>query len=1526
MMQEAHIFTGMSRANHPSAQNAQSLWDAHNIRITTRDGSEMMAIANEKSTKRMLTFGKHEKYVGHAVCGEYLVVFVHNQDPANIYDIIYRIRFDSMNKEILYKGTNLGFDTDMPIQTIYSYETDLIQKVYWVDGKHQPRVINITKPELLGHHYDNTIGYSGCYSEAPFDFVQELKLKEEVEVTRNDYDNGIFSPGVIQYAFTYYFKYGQESNIFYVTEPLYIAHNSRGAPADSRVNCSFTINIKGIESRFEYIRIYSIIRTSIDATPTVKRVKDIKIDNITIKDDNSLTYLYTDTNTEGDIIDNNQLLYVGGKDIIANCIHSKDSTLFLGDVKYNRITPYDKVDTNRTLSDIVANVGVGCDTRKIEIKSDDTSFYKYTNQLFTNTSTFKWGDHYRLGVQLQYKNGEWSEPIPIKNGDTYEHTMSSHPDIVPSSNKGKNNLVLPVFKGKFKGTDNDISIIESKDYVKIRPIIVPPSVRDRKILAQGILCPTVYSAQNRFNNSPYAQSSWLIRPFVTASLAEADIQFVEKGVIAAFEHERPLYGQGRACEVQSMLALGRNTDWPKVKKQMEDFDFRNGGMYFVDQSILTFHSPDLDSDGELNFSEGDQLKVGAIGLVEWSSNYGDIDIQTSSGVINTDAKGFFHMPALSPNFGGRSLISGLFYEDSAVQYKSKSFEKTDSAYHWMVYMWNRSGSLNNDIERGGEGTRTSVLRKKVISNIKVSNETHFFNAEAYEKHRELNTSPIEVFNSNEVEQVKLKIKDKDTGYKTVTYFGNIDSLTGGTLKNRLEIGNNDVPSILIGAGTYNGTVDFNLATEGYNDFKGTPTVPGTYSKSTWSLINVKITQIDNSSTYKVSGEVSSVNGHPLIIRGSALNLAANNGTVEFTGTVLSTESTEDSQSMVKLTSLDSTVIVCHQGNSTQVVTGINGTIAIITELTKPTQETTGRAAFNSGLSYVDEVLRKVLEGTNTYPDLKNPVFPVRVKYKSTPHAVFALLNDEGNPEPINNVVTGIYNNYKSFSYLAEIHQNPTNPFGNIEDNMWIPAGKSITLEEFKSNGIQWIYGDTWYQRWDCLKTYPFTHEDENQVIEIGSFMCETRINIDGRTDRNRGLLSNLTVSPTNFNLMNKVYSQSNNFFNYRRLDNDFYKLSSFPSQVLWGNTKIPSNTIDDWTNIHLANSLNLDGNYGKVTSLNSFGDTLIGFQEHAINNILFNSRVQIETTDGVPIEIANNNKVEGTRFISNTVGCQDKFSIVSGGAGLYFVDYETGGLYCISEALSNIGLTTGMNSWLNSMKCGKNWRYELHNPTSVPNTYNGIRLFYDPINYDVYFIPGQDRIIHGGKPTLYNRVALGYSEQTQSFISTYDYGGSVMMFGNSKIYSLADDKEGNLTLWENFSDNGYGTIFDVPRSYSISFIANDNPMITKIFDSVEFKGDLFDTRGPIIVDDNHYMVRNETETYGNTPFDTIEVTNEYQDTSAIPFNKLSLRRKFRYWRGLIPRQIGSRARIRSPWCKVTLTKEPVNKKATIYGVAVNYTT
>ena len=172
------------------------------------------------------------------------------------------------------------------------------------------------------------------------------------------------------------------------------------------------------------------------------------------------------------------------------------------------------------------------------------------------------------------------------------------------------------------------------------------------------------------------------------------------------------------------------------------------------------------------------------------------------------------------------------------------------------------------------------------------------------------------------------------------------------------------------------------------------------------------------------------------------------------------------------------------------------------------------------------------------------------------------------------------------------------------------------------------------------------------------------------------------MSSTNFNLINPVYSQRNNFYNYRILDEKYHKSKEYPSQIAWSLEKKYLEDIDTWTNINLANSIDLDGSAGPITSLETFNDLLIAFQEKSLSQILFNSRVQIPTSEGVPIEISNNYKVEGVRTISDTVGCQDKATIAKSLYGLYFIDSTTDTLYLYNGQLQDISTKAGFNFWM----------------------------------------------------------------------------------------------------------------------------------------------------------------------------------------------------------------------------------------------------
>ena len=1460
MQEDTHLFQGMRRDNHPIRQDNKFLWDARNIRFTAVEDDTLLSITNEKGTSESLD-NFTGSYLGHCIIGDYLIVFTYNVSDNQNY--IYRVYKNNLQPEILYTGQ---LNIYSPIQTLGIFEGPLVQKVYWVDGDNSPRVINIVKDKLMGTSVVEA--YSG--NNTQFDFVQHLTLQEDITIERQE-GSGVFAPGVIQYCFSYYNKYGQESNIFYTSGLQYSSPVNRGGNPEESVSNVFSITVKNVDRKFQYMRVYSIHRTSIDAVPTVKRIVDIPI--------TSDTLTYTDTGTTGDTVDPTKMLYIGGEAIKASVIEQKDNTLFLGNIELSR------PNLTKELKDKgITSIGIAASSSRELVIGDYTnpkSFYTNVHQMPKgNTSMFKKGERYRVGAQFQYNNGKWSEPIFIS-----DLTITTRPDLSNTSSGQK--LTLPQIRISIPA--NVSKIIRDLGYVKVRPVVVYPQVQDREVLAQGMLCPTVFSVGNRKNNTPFAQSSWFIRPNLPVEATSVrNTEDIDEGAWVEFRHlQGLLYGNNRGAEIQGAgltTLVGANSDYI-----FGNDNYSSG--YMVDQSIITMHSPDIEFDDNTQQAiDGNNLKFRIVGLINFTANSGDIDIETSTPPINSGAQGFFHKPlsALAtdskPTLAARSLVAGMFYKDSLVDDSDKDATKytaypKEVTFSYLIYPWHRSGSLNNDTNRPQDkGTRTAVLKKKRISNLKFSSYNTWLGSPFT---LENGITPVSIFNSNEVSMIKVPVPES-SGISSIVYYGNVDTVI---------IHKNSYSALITGVSTDQFVGDgVTVASSNPEIGDGDPSLRETSEpirmryKSTPHAV-FALNHLTDGSVWNNPVCLPSVN---------------NVNRVNITTVPFWTEKIQLEDDPLK----GYTVKKCNYGSDR----GPNGT--------RPNNNLPLVAKYPE---YQDGVnmycLCKWIEGQGWVLDKetmqaemdKGIVYtPVesqfgqmyfRVTYMGGGPVLRKM--DFGSTSDLEyNISQGnvsAYTKYPSL-FLAELYRDrPDNQFGGDSkeakrNNLWFPAGEPVVLKDTGTR-VYATYGDTWYQRYDCLKTYPFTQEDENSVIEIASFMCETRVNIDGRYDRNRGQFSNLNISPQNFNLLNKVYSQRNNFFNYRIFDEDYYKVTKFPNQVLWSTQKSHLEEIDSWTNITLASSIDLDGNRGAVQAIVNFNDNLFCFQDQSLSQLLFNSRVQIPASDGVPIEIGNNYKMEGNRIIADQVGCQDKFAMVTTPNGIYFVDTITKALYLFNGQLTDLSANNGMSIWAKENCTTDKWEFGN----------SGMRLCYDPRLRDVYFIPGNK-----------NNLALCYSESLGQFTSTYDYGGSVLFPLNGDMYAVY--KYNGTSLYRMF-DGPYTDIFGTPKPYHISFISNDNPTITKIFDTLEFRADI----------DGQPLQK---------PFSYIRADNEYQDTGEIPFDNVNLRRKFRIWRALIPRdrrvnnEIRQRyglSRIRNPWTKITLGSYQSDGRMVFHDLSVKYT-
>lgn len=1505
MMQDNHIFQGFRRDNHQIKQDNKFLWDAHNIRLTNREDSTLLSLTNEKGTSdELITF--EGCYVGHCVLGKYLVVFTARKDGTDNY--IYRVEKTSSGymKVILFYDAADDWEHRWspkdPIEAIGVYETELVQKVYWVDGKNQPRVINIAAPELKSikiteeANLTKDLGYN-VYS---FDFVLTLSLRESISIDKR-YSEGEFSPGTIQYAFTYYNKYAQESNIFYTTGLYYISPNDRGGSPESKVNNSFKITISNPD-RFDYIRVYSIHRTSIDAEPTVKVVMDKAVDS------NKLELI--DTGTIGYTIDPSQLLYIGGKFLVPQTLTAKDNTLFLGNLSIgNNLSDVKGLinPTSLIVDDIVVN------TLPTGWKSG--AYYEYTPKGISSSYSggFKYGETYRCGIQFQYSNGEWSEPIHIRDLVLNE----SHPSAISNS--------IQIRSKQFTIPSTIASDLYSKGIRRIRPCVVFPSTLDCDILCQGVISPTVYNVQSRRTSSPYVQSSWFFR-LTPENLANTpgdglgQSVNVYTGAKVEWRHNRPLLtGANRGAEVQNMQvsSITKVTDVTDAEKYSSYF--------FVDSNIVTFHSPDIEF-GDIGNWENLELVI--LGTADIGATIGDIDIQTSSPVFKATSSGFnktnigYPMSEEEVINGGGGLVAGLFYDDAKVY---NDFSDASEGM-FMVYPWHRSGSLNNDASRPADkGTRSAVLSKKKISNLRFS----YRNTIEEPMHYDISTPQL--FNSNEVSLIKVPVPYLS---KEVPYYGNVDTIVSS--KEAYDIyTSNSFSGNIIPMEEAEGTVFITKSKDPVRiKYKSSPHLVFSLNNSDSTKITILPRRVSERDGTNLDGEEyippswsNSSPGDALlddipllgwISTGSPLLYTS--GTYDMLGRFYLQVDSALVGATDTLWECVSAPVSSHQQVDFMYSNNSNGTIFKVekgvTILKNPTGIFASLPRDNNGV-YTGE--------TKCFKATKIGVSSGGIFRYSFSEYTFGSTSSEGvvsrgsSSDAFRISQRSFGPNgyiYPPYLLLGELRRktpvSPSIKFGGntpeaLRNNLWIPASEPVSISTGDNATIKFVWGDTWYSRYDCLKTYPFTQEDENSVVEIGSFMCETKVNIDGRYDRNRGQISNLSMTPQNFNLLNKVYSQKDNFFNYRILEEDYYKQHVFSNQVTWSKEKSAGEEIDTWTNITLANTLDMDGEKGKVTALRTWNEYLLCFQEKALSQILFNSRVQIPTTDGVPIEISNGYKVDGSRLLSGNIGCSNKWTTTTTTTGIYFLDPNTDSLYIFNGQLANLSEDRGMNWWVRQNHTDKVWC-----PIDYGRNLNGVRTFYDNKYGDVYFTPG---------PTLLEQSdALCYSEQLGQFTSLMSYGGTQAMFNFADgFYSLRHDGA-NLKLYQNNVGN-YNNFYGTPKGWSFSFISNQNPTLTKIFDTIELRTD-------------HYWTFGTVQLLNSCPMNYIEVDNEYQHSGTVSLTKDNMRKKFRVWRGLLPRNKGTRQRIRNPWSMITLGWSPIDteqpgdntKKAVVHDVSVKYTT
>ena len=1160
---------------------------------------------------------------------------------------------------------------------------------------------------------------------------------------------------------------------------------------------------------------------------------------------------FIDNGSIGDIIDPTELLYLGGNTICPNTFEQKDGTLFIGNytINNNDISEETAIKIRNLLS---SKLGFKYKATSIFYKGKN-DYYNYEGQLGeSDVAGFKYMEWYGVAIQFQNKNGRFSSPIYL--GSTRNYFPSRIVDYnlseVVGVNRGELNLDINITELA--------KIVDTNIWVKARLLIVNPTNNLKTVLCQGIISSTVFNYRDRYNNAPFTMSSWRmnslgkhLKPLFANSISWGEVQNIEFS-------KSPIIGGNSTTRIiikcimrlshyrtivvsEDTRVLYDNTS-PTIIKAKENLKKWNAN---IDITKI----PDDSWKNNANIIQ--EIKINDVDTIvndfgecfaydESLVTFNSPDIENQYNNINKKAKlriiGILKSNPLFSNY----LIQGSDLNDSSKgNVPTKNIKDFTSALLWrdMDSSWDNLG----DYDANKDWLFATYLWHRETSYSDNGIEKKNSNGNS----RKVWSKPVKKIISNTRECTTSYLRD------SLSYINDIEEINKF---NYYELPIDDIKVI-----TTNRDVIYKLNSNMGDSYTETLS----YTSDTNKLFptnNEYPIYGQQYYAYKEDSISDYIIYNTIIVDGKAVT----------------------SKDPIRIKYKETPHAIISFGSKN------NSTIKLPRMSIKHKSEIDRVGE--------DAVVRKLFWNTENNSYTKDFIW---TKY----------INEYANYMNPTNIETNyfFYNanpSINDYYYLADLCvQDPdTSPYelsnGNkdiISQYSFIPAGEAIELIG-DTISLRGNHGDTYYQRWDCLKTFPYSTDDKNQYIDITSFFVESRINLDGRYDKQRGLKYNLGVLNTNFNLINKSYTQRNNFFNYRQIEDE--GVNNFPNQITISKTKVLGEDIDSWTNITLASVFDLDGDKGKLNAIRKINNDLYCFQDNGISRLLYNSRVQVNTSDGVPIEIANSAKLQDKQYLSDSIGCQNKWAIKSTSSGIYFIDNYNGGLYKLTsngiESISN----NKMKNYFSSLPIGE-WS---------PNNITA-KIDYDDITKDLYIITKDS--------------SLAYNEFLGEFTSFYSYNPLYIVNLQDKSLQLQTERiqdsalsEDITNIWESYKGN-YGSFYGSDKAEAnVEFIANGDFDSDKVFETVEL------TTSDIA------KINNWKSDY--YPFDTLEVSNEYQ-RGKNEASSINVKKKFRTWRWQIPRNskknedgiITNRDRIRNMWAKIKLSKK-YNSPLSIYDINVAY--
>lgn len=244
------------------------------------------------------------------------------------------------------------------------------------------------------------------------------------------------------------------------------------------------------------------------------------------------------------------------------------------------------------------------------------------------------------------------------------------------------------------------------------------------------------------------------------------------------------------------------------------------------------------------------------------------------------------------------------------------------------------------------------------------------------------------------------------------------------------------------------------------------------------------------------------------------------------------------------------------------------------------------------------------------------------------------------------------------------------------------------------------------------------------------------------------------------------------------------------------NLKENNQHIDQWTKFQSSNYIDVDTQYGPITNLSAFKQSLLFWQQKAFGSLSVNERAVATDQNDQSIILGTGGILSRYDYIDTTSGMHEQqFCDTQSDSTLYWFDHHNNELKCYNGQMISLSKKFNVQTLLND---------ELEVKLAP-------KLLYDANNNEVV-----SKVLSEGNSLVFN-------ENINRFTSTYSIPfDESLSFPNGVYLAKVNDGFIHIAQWD-YSNTGYTQTWREKIEPSVlRYVVNKNPMITKVFDNQEF--------------------------------------------------------------------------------------------------------